>query len=74
MQIDKAEVRIVPPEQAQELIRKWNELCQLVDQYLWQEMESQAVIYEMLPILAALRDAGYMMTDQGYWFHLSEVN
>jgi hypothetical protein len=62
------------PEQARELIRKWNELCHVVDRYEWYELESQAAMSEMLPILAVLREAGYIMTDEGYWFHMSEAN
>jgi hypothetical protein len=62
------------PEQAQELINKWYALDKQVNHDDWAGLESQPIIAEMLPILSELKEAGYTMSDDGLWFHLSEAN
>jgi hypothetical protein len=65
---------MMSPEKAQELIRKWEALSKKVDPNDWVNIEYEPIIFEMLPILSELKEAGYTMNDEGQWFHPSEAN
>jgi hypothetical protein len=62
------------PEQAQELINKWYSLNKQVDPNDWVNIKYEPIIFEMLPIMSELKEAGYEMSDDGQWFHPSEAN
>jgi hypothetical protein len=62
------------PEEAQELILRWNAVREDVSENWVNDPESQAAIAQMLSILMVLREAGYNVTDDGEWYHPSETN
>lgn len=69
------EIIVVTHKKAQELIERWDRLNRKIVHETWfNNHESQILVFEMLPILMQLQEAGYAVTDEGEWYDPSEAN